>query len=192
MREAPAVHVTAGASSYPGRVVAPNLHTRAADPNRTRERMNTTDSHRERGRFVGKIRESDLEPYTALRWLATLFKAAAIFVAVAVLGEFIAGVRMYGWGQAPMLLGNVAQTVVLGVLLWGGGDLVKLIIQVGNDIRAERILLARLVYRTPSMGGRAGGRQDGGEEGALGKDALRESGDAAEDAATADSLRPAE
>lgn len=151
--------------------------------------MSTSDRHRERGRFVGKIRESDLEPYTALRWLATLFKAAAIFVAVAVLGEFIAGVRMYGWGQVPMLLGNVAQTVVLGVLLWGGGDLVKLIIQVGNDIRAERILLARLVYRTPSHGRQPG--RDNEDEGALDPDSLRASGDAAEDAATAESLRPA-
>jgi len=149
--------------------------------------MSTTDRHRDRGRFVGKIRQDDLEPYTALRWLATLFKAAAIFVAVAVLGEFIAGVRMYGWGRVPMLLGQIAQTVVLGVLLWGGGDLVKLIIQVGNDIRAERILLARMVYRTPSLAREPGREAD--NEGALNHDSLRDSGDAAEDAATAESLR---
>jgi hypothetical protein len=42
---------------------------------------------------VGSIRQSDIEPYTALRWVGTLFKAAAIFLAVAVLGEFIAGVN---------------------------------------------------------------------------------------------------
>jgi hypothetical protein len=35
--------------------------------------------------------------------------------------------------------------------MWGVGDLVRLLITVGNDIRAERILLARLVFRTPAQ-----------------------------------------
>jgi hypothetical protein len=37
--------------------------------------------------------------------------------------------------------------------MWGGGDLVKLVIQAGNDVRAQRILLARLVHRTPALPG---------------------------------------
>ena len=41
--------------------------------------------------------------------------------------------------------------MVLAVVLWGVGDLVRLMITVGNDIRAERILLARLVFRTPAQ-----------------------------------------
>ena len=104
-------------------------------------------------RTVGKVRESDIEPYTALRWLGTLFKAAAIFLGVAIVGEFIAGLRLQGASALPLLLGELARTIVLAVLLWGGGDLVRLLIQLGNDVRAERILLSRLVHRTPPRAG---------------------------------------
>jgi hypothetical protein len=81
--------------------------------------------------------------------VGTLFKAAAVFLAVAVLGEFIAGLRFLRSGRAAELLGQLARTTVLAVVLWGGGDLVRLLIQLGNDVRAERILLSRLVHRTP-------------------------------------------
>ncbi|CAN5857735.1 hypothetical protein BH23GEM9_BH23GEM9_09080 [soil metagenome] len=106
-----------------------------------------------REKFVGSVRQSDVEPYTALRWLGTLFKAAAVFLAVAVVGEFIAGLRFQGMAMLPELLGQLARTTVLAVVLWGGGDLVRLLIQLGNDVRAERILLSRLVHRTPSRPG---------------------------------------
>jgi hypothetical protein len=108
---------------------------------------------KKRGEYVGTVRSSDVEPYTALKWVGTMFKVAAIFLAVAVLGEFIAGLRFEGMASAPALLGELARTIVLAVLMWGGGDLVKLLIQAGNDIRAERILLARLVHRTPALPG---------------------------------------
>jgi hypothetical protein len=111
-----------------------------------------SEDQRTRDTHVGKVRASDIEPYTALRWVGTLFKAAAIFLFVAIVGQFIADVRYQGAVQLPAILGELARTVVLAVVLWGGGDLVRLLIQLGNDIRAERILLARLVHRTPSRG----------------------------------------
>jgi hypothetical protein len=109
---------------------------------------------------VGLVRQSDIEPYTALRWLGTLFKAAAVFLAVALVGEFIGGLRFYGASALPELLGRLARTAVMAVVLWGGGDLVRLAVQLGNDVRAERILLSRLVHRTLSRPGEA--REDGG------------------------------
>jgi hypothetical protein len=118
-----------------------------------------------REKFVGSVRQSDVEPYTALRWLGTLFKAAAVFLAVAIVGEFIAGLRFHGAGALPELLGQLARTTVMAVVLWGGGDLVKLLIQLGNDVRAERILLSRLVHRTPAQPGHS--RDSGAPDGAL-------------------------
>lgn len=108
-----------------------------------------------RDKYVGSVRQSDIEPYTALRWVGTMFKAAAVFLAVAVLGEFIAGLRFHGTAELPELLGRLARFTVLAVVLWGGGDLVRLVIQLGNDVRAERILLSRLVHRTPPLPGDA-------------------------------------
>lgn len=106
---------------------------------------------RTREEHVGKVRASDIEPYTALRWVGTLFKAAAIFLFIAIIGQFIADLRYHGAVQLPAILGELARTIVLAVVLWGGGDLVRLMVQLGNDVRAERILLARLVHRTPTL-----------------------------------------
>lgn len=102
-----------------------------------------------RGRRPGAVRSTDLEPYTGLRWVSTLFKAAAVFVFVALAAEFVAGLRLAGTTALPALLGETAQTVVLAVVLWGGGDLVRLLVDMGHDLRAERILMVRLLSRTP-------------------------------------------
>lgn len=116
-----------------------------SEDQRGREPLRTRDAH------VGKVRASDIEPYTALRWVGTLFKAAAIFLFIAIIGQFIADLRFQGAIALPAILGELARTIVLAVVLWGGGDLVRLMVQLGNDVRAERILLARLVHRTPAV-----------------------------------------
>jgi hypothetical protein len=97
----------------------------------------------------GAIRSSDLEPYTGLRWVATLFKAAAVFIFVALAAEFVAGLRLAGAAALPGLLGETARTAVLAVVLWGGGDLVRLLVDMGHDLRAQRVLMVRLLSRTP-------------------------------------------
>jgi hypothetical protein len=109
--------------------------------------MTETDRKRQATRGAS-VRGSDLEPYTALRWLGTLFKVAAIFLFVALVSEFIAGLRFEGVAALPTLLGELARTLVLAVVLWGAGDLVKLLIHVGHDIRAQRILAGRMAART--------------------------------------------
>lgn len=97
------------------------------------------------------IREDDIEPYTGLAWVGTVSKAAAIFLLVALLGQFVAGLRENGVADLPYLLGETAQTFVLMIVLWGGGDLVKLLVDVGHDIRAQRIMLMRLEWRTRGL-----------------------------------------
>ncbi len=105
------------------------------------------DAKTKRRLRVAAVRETDLEPYTALRWVGTLFKAAAVFLAVAMAGELVAGVRVEGVSALPTLLGEMARTLVVAVVLWGGGDFARLLIDIGHDIRAERIMLARLAHR---------------------------------------------
>lgn len=104
-------------------------------------------SKKKRRSRAAAVRETDIEPYTALRWMGTIFKAAAIFLVVAILGELVAGLRVEGVGAMPLLLGSLARTLVLAVLLWGAGDVARLLVDVGHDIRAERILLARVAHR---------------------------------------------
>lgn len=97
---------------------------------------------------IGNVRQEDIEPYMGLRWVGTVFKAAAVFLLVALIGESIAGLRAAGWEVLPVLLGELAQTFVLAVVLWGGGDLVRLLVDMGHDVRAQRILLTRVEYRS--------------------------------------------
>ena len=53
--------------------------------------------------FAGAVRQGDVEPYTALRWLGTLFKSAAVFLFVAIIGEFVAGMRYEGMRASTRL-----------------------------------------------------------------------------------------
>jgi hypothetical protein len=139
-----------------------------------------------RNRGAATVRQSDIEPYTALKWVGTLFKAASVFLAVALAGEFVAGLRMQGRDVLPTLLGELARTAVLAVVLWGGGDLVRLLVQLGNDIRAQRILLSRLVYRTPGRADSPDDERHGTSS--LDSAALLHTGDAGEDEAARRSL----
>lgn len=109
------------------------------------------DRRRERRRAAA-IRRGDCSTYTALRWVAILFKSAAVFLVVAIFAECVAGVRADGWSVFPYLLGELARATVIAILLWAGGDLIRLLLQLGRDVRAERVLLARIAYRTSSLG----------------------------------------
>lgn len=120
---------------------------------------------------AGAIRRADIEAYTALRWVGILFKGAAVFLGVALLAEFIAGLNLEGMAALPTLLGEAARTLVLAVVLWGGGDLVRLLIHLGHDVRAERVLLSRIAFRMNGSEGlpaspllrSTGGHENGGE-----------------------------
>jgi hypothetical protein len=89
------------------------------------------------------IRQSDLEPYVGLRYLSKLFKLMGVILGLLLLAEIITGVMAQGSAAVPTLLGEASRLVVLAGLLWGVGDLAILLIDIGHDVRAGRILLAR-------------------------------------------------
>lgn len=89
------------------------------------------------------IRQSDLEPYVGLRYLSKLFKLMGVILGLLLLAEVVTGVMAQGSAAVPTLLGEASRLIVLAGLLWGVGDLAILLIDVGHDVRAARILLAR-------------------------------------------------
>ena len=121
------------------------------DTNREEDALDPDEEVPASGSVEDTIREADIEPYTGLAWVGTVSKAAAIFLLVALLGQFVAGLRENGVAELPFLLGETAQTFVFMIVLWGGGDLVKLLVDVGHDIRAQRIMLTRLEWRTRGL-----------------------------------------
>jgi hypothetical protein len=92
---------------------------------------------------IPDVRQSDLEPYVGLRYLSKLFKLMGVILVLLLVAEVITGVVAQGSAAVPTLLGEASRLIVLAGLLWGVGDLAILLIDVGHDVRAARILLAR-------------------------------------------------
>lgn len=105
------------------------------------------------------IRAEDTEPYLALQYVARLFKIAAMVVIFALTAEIVAGLMLEGASAILPLITELIRGVVLAAVLWGGGDLTLLLIDVGHDVRAARVLLGRLSARSPLDGPPAPGRE---------------------------------
>ena len=90
-----------------------------------------------------QVRASDLEPYIGLRYLSKLFRLMAIILVLLLIAEIVTGLYAQGTGAIPTLLAEASRLIVLAGLLWGTGDLAILLIDVGHDVRATRILVGR-------------------------------------------------
>ncbi len=60
--------------------------------------------------------------------------------------EVITGLFTQGAASLPTLLGEASRLIVLAGVLWGTGDLALLLVDVGHDVRAARILVARVAH----------------------------------------------
>jgi len=100
-----------------------------------------------------QVRDADLEPYVGLRYLSKLFRLIALILVLLLLAEVVTGLMQQGLDSIPTLVGESSRLIVLAGLLWGIGDLALVLIDVGHDVRATRILLGRqvahLVQRPP-------------------------------------------
>lgn len=90
-----------------------------------------------------QVRAADLQPYVGLRYLAKLFRLLALILVVLMVAESIAGLSMHGADALLTILAEAARLLVLAGVLWGSGDLATLLIDVGHDVRATRILIGR-------------------------------------------------
>lgn len=116
--------------------------------------------------IIRGVRASDVEPYTGLGYLSKLFRVIAVFLILLIVLEAGSGFYQQGAEALPTLLSEASRLLVLAAALWGGGDLATLLIDVGHDVRATRILLARLVAQT--SGGRGAEREENSaEDGAI-------------------------
>jgi hypothetical protein len=94
------------------------------------------------------VRASDMEPYVGLRYLSKLFRLMAIILVLALVAEVVTGFISQGSVAVPTLLGEASRLIVLAGLLWGVGDMAILLIDMGHDLRATRIMLGRQAAHT--------------------------------------------
>lgn len=109
------------------------------------------DDRMERARRdPSKVRAEDTEPYVGLQYVARLFKVVAMVVIVALTAEIVAALVMEGPDALLPLFLELLQGAVLAAVLWGASDLTLLFIDVGHDVRAQRVLLGRMSARMGS------------------------------------------
>jgi hypothetical protein len=124
-------------------------HRRLADTNVLRGETSEDDHEaklREEDPLLKEVRVTDLEPYTGLRYLSKLFRFMAVIMVLLLVAEVATGVYTQGSASLPTLLGEASRLIVIAGVLWGTGDLAHLLIDVGHDVRAARILVARVVH----------------------------------------------
>jgi hypothetical protein len=102
----------------------------------------------EREKEIKEVRASDIEPYTGLRYLSKLFRFMSVILVLLLVAEVATGVYTQGSAAVPTLLGEASRLIVLAGVLWGVGDLAHLLIDVGHDVRAARIIATRIEYKS--------------------------------------------
>ena len=135
-----------------------------ADPNIPERRLTGPD-HASDLPPDARVRESDLEPFGALRYIARLFKFLAVLLLLLLIAEVTLGLVESGTAALPTLLVDATRLLVFAGFLWAGGDLAIMLVETNHDLRATRILVGRLHHEMielrRSVGGAAPERPDG-------------------------------
>jgi hypothetical protein len=103
-----------------------------------------------------RVRDEDLEPFAALRYIARLFKLLAILLLLLLVAEVVLGIMHAGTAALANLLVDATRLLVMAGFLWGIGDMAIMLIETNHDLRATRILVGRLNRQVEKMAGDRG------------------------------------
>jgi hypothetical protein len=98
-----------------------------------------------------RVREEDLEPFGALRYIARLFKFLAILLLLLLIAEVTLGFMEGGSAALATLLVDATRLLVFAAFLWAGGDLAIMLVETNHDLRATRILVGRLHHELEEL-----------------------------------------
>ena len=128
----------------------------------TRSTLDPIDEHRldaEQRPTIGGVivRENDVEPVKGIRTVAVLFRGMASLLLVLMVIQVGLAVTSTVPLSFGVVLADAVRLIIFAGLLWGAGDLAVLWVKSHYDLRATRILVARLTHLVKQMT-EAGGR----------------------------------
>lgn len=98
------------------------------------------------------VREDDIEAMKGIRAVAVLFRGMAVLLLFLMASQLFFGLT----GTVPLsigvLLAEAVRLIIFAGLLWGAGELAILWVKSHYDIRASKILLARMEYMIREIG----------------------------------------
>ena len=99
------------------------------------------------------VREDDIEPVKGLRTIAVIFRGLSIILLILmVLQAFFAATSTVPL-SAGVVVADAVRLIIFAGLLWGAGDLAVLFVKSHYDLRATRILLARVNHTLATRAG---------------------------------------
>jgi hypothetical protein len=90
------------------------------------------------------VREDDIEPVKGLRTIAMIFRGLSIILLILMVLQVFFGVTSAVPLSAGVVVADAVRLIIFAGLLWGAGDLAVLFVKSHYDLRATRILLARV------------------------------------------------
>jgi hypothetical protein len=90
------------------------------------------------------VRENDIEQVKGLRTIAVLFRGLSIILLILMVLQAIFAATSAVPLSAGVVVADAVRLIIFAGLLWGAGDLAVLFVKSHYDLRATRILLARL------------------------------------------------
>lgn len=90
------------------------------------------------------VREDDIETVKGIRAIALLFRGMAILLVLLMAAQVFFGLTSTVPLSPGVLFADAVRLIIFAGLLWGAGELAVLWVKSHYDIRAQRILTARI------------------------------------------------
>lgn len=98
------------------------------------------------------VREDDIEPVKGIRTIAVIFRGMAVILLLLMLLQVVFAVTSTVPLSVGVVTAEAVRLIIFAGLLWGAGDLAVLFVKSHYDLRATRILMARVDYMIRQMG----------------------------------------
>jgi hypothetical protein len=106
------------------------------------------------------VREDDIEPVKGLRTIAVIFRGLSVILLILMVLQALFAVTSAVPLSAGVVLADAVRLIIFAGLLWGAGDLAVLFVKSHYDLRATRILMARIAHALERRNG-VGDAMDG-------------------------------